>query len=463
MRLIIRLFILSVIFSTTIFANAFIINNETNAKIQQTHHLAVIKISENRADLAVYVNFTGIPAGKKVTYILPFMYKPENFKIAESSSMGFYADYIDDVDKQINVQNDITSGTGSKILQKAWTLPLSIPIMTKREFWVKDEEEFINPYQNEKTTNFKANLNKIVVYDKNEFIDKSNFVYNQDSPYYAIITLTGLANTPIQGRGFVFNFSHNLEGNQYQYPLWVYKSAKIPIMTDIYLTSKDNIVMSVYAPSKFKKVTNNQLFKVAANYFTNDLANINTEITSIQQPLTQSVCHIAYFMAKPKQYITVCTQNRRSIWQYQFAKDLTDKSYAVLIVLLITFISWLVTIPLLIKPHCKDFPDKSFLKEIFIPYLIILAYYMPINAVIITFMAEPFYGFMLAIVFIIARCSSVFTGDNPAPPVAKRILLRLDLPFPREEKILAGKCWLLSTGLFIISTRILYALVHRVL
>ncbi|MEI6519850.1 MAG: hypothetical protein WCO98_07400 [bacterium] len=452
-----RLFVISVILSITTFANAFIINNEANAKIQQTHHLAVIKLSEDRADVAVYINFTGIPAGKKVTYILPFMYKPENFKIAESSSMGFYADYIQDVDKQIDIQNDITNRNGSKILQNAWSLPLSIPIMTKREFWLKDEEEFVNPYQNEKSADIKANLDEIVTGDLNKLIQQDNVVNYRMTPYYAKITLTGVANKEKTGRGVVITFTHhNLTNSQYEYPLWISDMAKIPILTDIYMTCNKKLTLSFFTHLNCKKVAYNQLAKVATNYFTNGSLKSDEEIASEYYSRNFSVFHIACFKAKPDQNISATIFNKKLSWRYQFATDMTNRSYAAFILLLVAIFSWMVTIPFLIKPHCNKYPEKSIWKEFFIPYLIILAYLVPINAVIITTMAEPFYGFMLAIVFTVARCSSIFTGDNPAPPVAKLILQRFDLPFPWEEKILAGKCWLLSTGLFIWITQMLY-------
>ncbi len=452
-----RLFVISVILSITTFANAIIINNDAKLKIQQTHHLAVIKLSKDRADVAVYVNFTGIPAGKKVTYILPLMYKPENFKIAESSSMGFYADYIEDVDKQIDVQNDITNRNFSKILQNAWTLPLSIPIMTNRQFWLKDEEEFINPYQNEKTASIKATLEEIVTGDLNNVIPQDDVVNYRITPYYAKITLTGVANKERMGRGVVFTFSHhNLPDNRYEYPLWKSKLTQRPILTDIYIIQNDKMMMSVFTPLISKFVDYKTIRKIANNYFKNGPTINDTAITAHFTSGDHTISHMTYFMIEPDQNIIVAISNKQSTWQHQFAKDMTNRSNVAFILLLVAIFSWMVTIPFLIKPHCTKYPEKSIWKELFIPYLIILAYFVPINAVIITWMAEPFYGFILTIVFIVARLSSIFTGDNPVPSVAKMILLRFDLLFPREEKILAGKCWLLSTGLFIILTRMLY-------
>jgi hypothetical protein len=289
MGLFMRLFVISVILSIATIANAFIINNEANAKIQQTHHLAVIKLSERRAAVAMYVNFTGIPAGKKVTYILPFMYKPENFKIAESSSMGFYADYIQDVDKQIDIQNDITNRNGSKILQNAWSLPLSIPIMTKRQFWVNDESQFVNLYKIEKNKSFDYKIVKIdnilrtfnkpagfstqqleVVQRYCEtYDDPQTGVTIQDFPSYADITLTGIGDIDKNGsRGMVITFSQKVLSSEYRYPLENIAALNNSIpMTDIYISCPDEMQLFANAPIVNKITSDLQLRTKVNNYF----------------------------------------------------------------------------------------------------------------------------------------------------------------------------------------------------
>jgi hypothetical protein len=407
----------------------------------------VIKLNEDRVDVAVYVNFTGIPAGKKVTYILPFMYKPENFKIAESSSMGFYADNIEDVDKEIDIQNDITNRNGSEILQYAWSLPLSIPIMTNLDFWVK-RTSFVNPYQIEKNPGIKVELVKI--------IDKVK--YNA-YPINAVLTITGAKDHGPSGcRGVVFTYSQQLTGSEYKY----ISTDDSAVWKDFYVSCPDNMVIDAERVPCLK-ITDWELREAAKDYFMNGITDDVSTICAdkfidiyISNSVKKSVWQGAYLNWVTDTNLVIKLENRKSPWKYHFAKDITDSSNAVSILLLAAIFSWMVTIPFLIKPHCTKYPEKSIWKELFIPYLIILAYFVPINAVIITWMAEPFYGFILTIVFIVARLSSIFTGDNPVPSVAKMILLRFDLPFPREEKILAGKCWLLSTGLFIILTRMLY-------
>ena len=60
-----------------------------SAQLRETHQLAVINLTESKADVSMFIAIDGIPEGKPLTYILPFWHKPDDFTMTEEDERSF--------------------------------------------------------------------------------------------------------------------------------------------------------------------------------------------------------------------------------------------------------------------------------------------------------------------------------------------------------------------------------------
>ena len=90
--------------------------SQTSIFLQETDQLAAITLTERRADVAMYIAIDGIPAGEKITYILPFWYPPCDFIMEEMPSGSFQELYTAPISRSITHHNEYARGYGSQYI-----------------------------------------------------------------------------------------------------------------------------------------------------------------------------------------------------------------------------------------------------------------------------------------------------------------------------------------------------------
>ena len=264
MRNIILLFIICILTINSLADGFAYSKGKVFTRIQETHQLAVIKLQEGRADVAMYISITDIPEGESITYILPFWYQPDNFVISEENSTEKFTEILDPLNNKISDLNKKALTNYSLPLQLACMAPVGIlstiffPIFAKAR--AKGGSNAISAFQVSSTPHAKAMLYKINAEgnDLQQLIKQSGLPAKLIEPlmkyktrYFAVMKLTGVKkdNRRGFGKGIMYTFSHKLTGNKYIYPLGTGAAWSKPIpSTEVYITCPDKMQLRVTAP-----------------------------------------------------------------------------------------------------------------------------------------------------------------------------------------------------------------------
>ncbi len=290
--------------------------------LRETDQSAVIRLEPGRATVDMYIGITGIPQGKTITYILPFWYKPEGFRMAEMEAGTYQQRYVQPASKQVGEMNRLASGaTGDATIAcihtaALFTGPASLilfPVFAKareksRQGGVAGTSGTLLPYATATTPHARAELYEIGKEDLQTLIAQAGLPAKHAAPlkkyrtrFFAVMRLTGLGIDPKDReamlRGVHYHFTHPLTGSEYTYPLGTGAAWPQPITaTQVYVTCPTEYELAVDAPTEGMQIRSYELARWVRDYrmleapglTAKEFADIRTSISDEQDYLIDS-------------------------------------------------------------------------------------------------------------------------------------------------------------------------------
>jgi len=71
------------------FADGCVLSPQYLERLRETDQVAVIDLTHNGPTVDMFIAIDGIPAGKTITYVLPFWQKPEGLTLEEMDGKRF--------------------------------------------------------------------------------------------------------------------------------------------------------------------------------------------------------------------------------------------------------------------------------------------------------------------------------------------------------------------------------------
>jgi len=363
-------------------------------QLLETQQLAVINLTETSADISMFISIEGIPAGKEITYILPFWYRPNEFSLTEEDHDTFWKRDQFQAFEKMDQFRRIAAHTGSKaMLEIAPYLTTGIPSMIYLKYFSRNREKgrgdacsaTITPYSTSKTPHARAELYHIEGNDLLQLIAQSGLpekyrkpLLKYNTPYFAVMRLIGLPHTDdkvhhFHEKGVRYHFTHQLANGRYSYPLGTGAAWPQPIpITEVYLTCPNRFTMQVSAPiegeqlgwSRFSAQTHGVFKYLTDSSETrkeefSDSFGTPEDIKELLTPKTASIFgldvqrapawHIAYLQSNPDQDITVQLSKQSFPWRFGIADCFTEPIVPIGACIFLYLLSWVVTARLLIR------------------------------------------------------------------------------------------------------------------
>lgn len=373
-------------------------------QLRETHQLAVIRLTETTADVNMFIAIDGIPAGKEITYILPFWYQPLNFSLTEEDSQSFRSECVNPAYNETMRMRGLSEHRGSnKILIATPFIGAGIPglvyaVLTVPTFGEKGRYNGsvlpLKPYVVSETTQARAELYAIGANDLQQLIKQSGLpekylqpLKKYHTPYFAVMHLKGLAHTDKQPfmdntHGVRYHFTHRLTTGEYRYPLGTGAAWPQPIpITEVYITCPEHLALSVKAPIEGKKIPWSAFYRqtiTATEYLSyqpSERQSMNLtadDITKILTPKTSSYLasnnvhpaawHIVYWQSNPAEDISVRITKRTAPWRFAIADFFQQPYVAAIIGIILYLLAWLLTAHFVIRRYwlLEDKPDPLF-------------------------------------------------------------------------------------------------------
>ena len=350
------------------------------SQFRETHQLAVINLTESRADVSMFIAIEGIPAGEQVTYILPFWYRPDNFTLREDTARTFRDSLVAPAHDKVKRMNWVASHSASEELLSDAPIFIAGPIgLILYPRFGKSRPVRLLPYATDATPHARAELYNINNGDLQQLIKQSGLpaqylqaLAKYRTPYFAVMHLTGLSraeqqNPKLSGRGIRYHFTHHIAG-RYVYPLGTGAAWPQPIpITEVYITCPESLVLHVQAPVEGENVGQDISYQADELM---DYLNETPEQQQSEQPFSARTLlapetgsflsadikrpcawHIAYLMSNPAQDISV-QLSRRSIsaaWRLRFAELLEHPGAPFVACCVLYLLAWAATTKLIIR------------------------------------------------------------------------------------------------------------------
>ncbi len=250
MRVLMVMLLLSLAVSAM--ADGMVLNPEAIERLRETDQLAVIDLDHDGATVDMFIAIDGIPAGKTITYVLPFWHRPVGFTLEEMDGKRFSEQRLRRVVQRIDWENTRLSHPCGSMVKPALSLagmtflgPLS-PAATQwlepNFFFGKASESAavtptsLTPYQSASTPQARAELYRVEEKDLQALVSRAGLpekyatvLRRYRTNYYAIMHLTGVAhrkqsveNGVPNSYGVHYHFRHPMPHTgayTYTYPL----------------------------------------------------------------------------------------------------------------------------------------------------------------------------------------------------------------------------------------------------
>ncbi len=363
--------------------------------LQQTDQLAVIDLTETRADVAMYIAIDGIPAGEEITYILPFWYPPKDFRLDEMTAEDFRMGYAVPAFAKVQRMNTVASGRVSDALATA-ALTLGIGNLPRWDGFGGTRKASttaapaaagrLQPYVVQETPHARAELYRIGKTDLQQLIAQSGLpakylepLKQYTTPHFAVMRLIGPAKrksgatAAIPGAtaatpgataatpgataatpGICYRFSHPLaKPGEYLYPLGTGASWPKPItVTEVYLTCADDRYLAVKAP-KLPAYR----WSAARHYDFIEEPFMSSALETAARP---SAWHVAYFHSNPSEDIRATLHPRPAAWRLAVVEYLQrQQGIASVFAWLALLIGWLIAGKVLLRPEQPSQTEPS--------------------------------------------------------------------------------------------------------
>jgi len=357
-------------------------------QLWETHQLAVINLTESTADVSMFIAIEGIPAGKELTYILPFWYRPDGFTLTEDTAEAFRTACVDPAHKQVERVQRIAARRGSNdLLSNGALLCAGIPaLLFVRNYGAREKGRgggemaaMLTPYAQNDTPHAHAALYRIGGQDLQQLIAQSGLpakllapLAKYHTPFFAVMRLKGLSaveqqDVRMSGKGVRYHFTHQLPEGRYVYPLGTGAAWPQPIpITEVYLACPERLGMEVKAPVEGER-TRWPSFYSYAQSLTIDLADMAaaptepapsdaTEVLAtrtgsiISNPVKHpSAWQIAYLQSNPREDISVRLVKQPAPWRFAVAEFFALPGIPLILTLACYLLAWFLTFRLHIR------------------------------------------------------------------------------------------------------------------
>lgn len=370
-------------------------------QLRETHQLAVINLTESTADVNMFIAIDGIPAGKELTYVLPFWHKPEGFTLTEDDANAFRRDHVAQAHDLVMENQHLLSRKASNTFGSAAGMIAAGPgflLFVPNVMGASTKGRLsgvLAPYETHEIPSARAELYKIGDQDLQQLLRQAGLpakyaepLKKYHTPYFAVMRLTGLPkqNTEkaqFSGRGVRYHFTHHLTDSHYTYPLGTGAAWPQPIpITEIYITCPERLALDVKAPIEGKLISpsemERQVYKEARlremtpeegrEYLKSD-PELEQQLKE-PSPKTASLLgagtgrpfawHIAYTHSNPDEDISVAISTRPHPWRLaitHFIDTYADVPW--IYCLLISALSWLIVIQRLIRKRWEQSDDED--------------------------------------------------------------------------------------------------------
>jgi hypothetical protein len=251
------------------YADGFVYGTEFY-RLRETDQGAVIRLKPGQATVDMYIGIDGIPKGKTITYVLPFWYAPDGFRMEEMTGHDFRWDYQVPAEQKLRAANTFIDAQmpGGHGLQNAIAalgsplvglpaLLIGNPLADLRE--KVRQASHPQPYFTASTPNARADLYHIGGSDLQALLKDARLPTTYQQPltkyhtsYFAVMHLTG---TTAKGGsyGVHYHFTHILPkqgtGYRFIYPLGTGAAWPKPILlTEVLVTCPRDWQLDVESP-----------------------------------------------------------------------------------------------------------------------------------------------------------------------------------------------------------------------
>lgn len=425
-----RLLILVTLFigsALSLWATGFVIDGNAYPNMQETDQVALIHLEKDRVNVDMYIAVDGIPAGKTVTYVLPFMYKPENFSL--QTSMSFYKFFTTHTLKlrgQIELEQATIKDSAPKNMILATGLggamaggPLAGLSATIAGIKYMPRWEGTRSYYFPRDWNSPlaiAHLYKIETsIELQQFIARAKLpeqsaqaLARYHPKYYALIQLTGgpKKNAFTPPGGIYCSYSHTMTSHDASYtctyPLGIGSAWTKPIQaTEVYVTCDDEHYLSITAPTIGKSTSYPQYwdFTVQRDYDLDSSEQDIQQLTSTLLPDSMrfpTIWHRAYLNSNPIQDITIHLRPRPT--GDMILRKFTNPVLPFILATILVIFSLIFSIYKVIRPAYMQSGCPGTLGSHITRYLLTVAQQFIIILFLFLLMIIPFIGVILVLV-----------------------------------------------------------------
>jgi hypothetical protein len=368
--------------------------------LRETDQTAVIGLDDERADVAMYIAIDGIPAEETISFVLPFWYAPEGFKLEEMDDREFTGRHVDPVRRKVERMNRIADEGVEQMLTATALFGLGtvIPMMvmprsmgTKGRFENAATPAALTPYAVRETEHAHVELyRKVEARDLPQLVAQAGLPAKYAEPlqkyhteHFAIMRLAGPTTQEEEsgsnwGSGVCYTFHHRLppaKREEYVYPLGTGAAWSHPILlTQVFVHCPDRFDLRVAAPDLGTRIDVDRITR----RFLSDIGGYQDPYHSAEerrqllerydlteeemiaprtasllsvQAVRPSAWHIAYVNSNPADDIAVKLEPRAASWRLRVAEFLGGGATPLSLALVSSLFSWAVAAWVVIRPR----------------------------------------------------------------------------------------------------------------
>ena len=274
MRIIVTLaFLLSALVS---FAGGVALTPTPNL-LHQADQVVLIDLQPDKVTVDMFITLEGIPIGKRVAYVLPCLYKPEEFSFEDMSANDFQTNYLKPAQKWVSKQHTATDTAKFNSITDTYVasfggfglmgLGLAVVIPSLMGPSRDNGKHNLSPYNPMNVPVAHAEVYPAAGQDLAALVARAGLpsryarvLQRYHTPYFAVVNLKGIGvrdkdrgESDHHPQGFHYHYTHHMSNQgtyTYTYPFGAGAGMANPInFVDVYIRCPEGWYLDVSAPA----------------------------------------------------------------------------------------------------------------------------------------------------------------------------------------------------------------------